>query len=214
MPRLLGQPAQAAWARSEREKLDSSIQACAWDGNWFIWAIGEDGTVYSTHEHTEGQVYLNTQVWSVISGAATSEQAGQCMQAVRERLATPYGLMLSSPPFVETPIYLLDLFPATRQRPHTLAHRCSGLGVFQRHTVRAGAAARGRRAADCPVYPRRVARLPRHPRLPGSDLSHRRQACRSRQRGFADGGWQPGGRERRPPAARRAGGVMVEVELR
>ena len=104
MPRLLGKPAQAAWARTEREKLDSSIQACAWDGNWFIWAIGEDGTVYGTHERTEGQVYLNTQVWSVISGAATPEQAGQCMQAVRERLATPYGLMLSSPPFVQTPI--------------------------------------------------------------------------------------------------------------
>jgi N,N'-diacetylchitobiose phosphorylase len=49
-------------------------------------------------------VYLNTQVWAVISGAATPEQAQACMRAVHERLATPYGLMLSAPPFVKTPI--------------------------------------------------------------------------------------------------------------
>ena len=89
---------------AQREKLDASIQACAWDGEWFIWAIGEDGTVYGTQEYAEGQVYLNTQVWAVISGAATPEQAARCMQTVKERLATPYGLMLSAPPFVKTPI--------------------------------------------------------------------------------------------------------------
>ena len=100
----LGKPGEAAWALCEREKLDAAIQACAWDGDWFIWAIGEDGTVYGTKECGEGQVYLNTQVWSVISGAATAKQASRCMQMVQERLATPNGLMLSSPPFVKTPI--------------------------------------------------------------------------------------------------------------
>jgi N,N'-diacetylchitobiose phosphorylase len=100
----LGKAAEAAWALVQRDTLDASIQACAWDGEWFIWAIGEDGTVYGTHETEEGQVYLNTQVWAVISGAASPEQASRCMQTVQEHLATPYGLMLSAPPFVKTPI--------------------------------------------------------------------------------------------------------------
>ncbi len=100
----LDKAAEAAWALAQRDTLDASIQACAWDGEWFIWAIGEDGTVYGTREYEEGQVYLNTQVWAVISGAATPEQAAGCMQAVQEQLATPYGLMLSAPPFVKTPI--------------------------------------------------------------------------------------------------------------
>jgi cellobiose phosphorylase len=100
----LGVPDEASWALAEREKLDASIQACAWDGDWFIRAIGEDGTVYGTREYEEGQVYLNTQVWSVISNAATPEQAVRCMQTVHERLATPYGLMLCSPPVVKTSI--------------------------------------------------------------------------------------------------------------
>jgi N,N'-diacetylchitobiose phosphorylase len=100
----LGFVDETKWALEERMKLDASIQACAWDGGWFIWAIGDDGTVYGTKDSAEGQVYLNTQIWSVISGAATPEQAQLCMETVRERLATPYGLMLSAPPFVKMPI--------------------------------------------------------------------------------------------------------------
>jgi len=100
----LGKPAEAQWALEERAKLDKAIQACAYDGDRFIWAISEDGTVYGTRAHTEGQIYLNTQLWAVISGAATTEQASRCLQTVNEQLATPYGLMLSAPPFVKMPV--------------------------------------------------------------------------------------------------------------
>jgi cellobiose phosphorylase len=100
----LDKPDETTWALSHREKLDSYIQKYTWDGNWFIWAITEDGTVYGTKNYEEGQVYLNTQVWSVISGAATPEQAEKAMRTVNEKLATPYGLMLSAPPFVKTSV--------------------------------------------------------------------------------------------------------------
>lgn len=103
----LGQPEQAAWALAEREKLDAHIQAYAWDGDRFIWAIAEDGTVYGTQDYTEGQVYLNTQVWAVLSGAATPAQAECCLQTVQDHLATPYGLMLCAPPFVKTSIEVM-----------------------------------------------------------------------------------------------------------
>jgi N,N'-diacetylchitobiose phosphorylase len=100
----LKKPGEAAWAREQCTKVDAAIQKHCWDGKWFIWAIGEDGTVYGTKDYAEGQVYLNTQVWAVISGAATHEQARTCMRTVKEKLATEYGLMLSAPPFEKTPI--------------------------------------------------------------------------------------------------------------
>lgn len=100
----LGRPEEAAWAHVQHETLEANIQKCAWDGDWFIWAIGDDGTVYGTKESPEGQVYLNTQIWSVISGSATAEQAERCMQTVKEHLATPYGLMLCAPAFVNMPV--------------------------------------------------------------------------------------------------------------
>ncbi len=97
----LGQPAEAAWARAELRQLDANIQKVCWDGEWFIWAIGQDGTIYGTKNFPEGQVYMNTQVWAVISGAATPAQAQRALQTMKERLATPYGVMLCAPPFIK-----------------------------------------------------------------------------------------------------------------
>jgi cellobiose phosphorylase len=101
--RTRDRPEEVEWALDERRKLDRKIQDTCWDGDWFIWATGKDGTHYGTHEMAEGKVYLNSQVWSVISGAATDEQATKALAAVKEWLATPYGLMLSAPPFENTP---------------------------------------------------------------------------------------------------------------
>jgi len=95
---------ESKWARSNLAELDKNIQKVAWDGNWFIWAIGENGQVYGTKDFEEGQVYLNTQVWSILSGFASKEQAQKSMQTVKEKLATPYGVMLSYPPFEKTSI--------------------------------------------------------------------------------------------------------------
>lgn len=99
----LQEAAEARWALAQRERLDTLIQRVCWDGEWFIWATGKDGTVYGTKEMDEGKVYLNTQVWAVISGAATQDQAHRALESMRHYLATPYGLMLSAPPFQKTP---------------------------------------------------------------------------------------------------------------
>jgi cellobiose phosphorylase len=97
----LNQPKEAAWARSELAALDSKIQKVCWDGEWFIWAIGQDGTVFGTKNFAEGQVYMNTQVWAVMSGAATPAQAVQALTTMKEKLATRYGVMLCAPPFIK-----------------------------------------------------------------------------------------------------------------
>lgn len=102
--RQLGKPEESEWAMRQRDELDQRIQAVAWDGDWFIWAIGENGEVYGSKAQSEGQVYLNTQLWAVISGAASVEQSSRCLETVYQRLHTPYGLMLAAPPFEKMPI--------------------------------------------------------------------------------------------------------------
>lgn len=95
---------EAGWALAERDELDASIQQYGWDGDRFIWAIGENGEHYGTRKQEEGSIYLNTQVWAVISGAASPEQAKKCLETVNQKLNTPYGLMLAAPPFVKMPV--------------------------------------------------------------------------------------------------------------
>jgi N,N'-diacetylchitobiose phosphorylase len=94
-------PEEATWARTQLAALDEKIQRVCWDGKWFIWAIGQDGTVYGTKDFAEGQVYMNTQVWAVMSGAATSAQAKQALATMKQRCATPFGVMLCAPPFIK-----------------------------------------------------------------------------------------------------------------
>ena len=97
----LGKADEAAWARAQLKSLDEKIQKVCWDGEWFIWAVGQDGTIYGTKNFAEGQVYMNTQVWAVMSGAATKQQADTCLKTMKDRLATPFGVMLCAPPFIK-----------------------------------------------------------------------------------------------------------------
>lgn len=103
----LGRTEDVQWCLRSRQALDERIAACAWDGGWFIWAIDEHGKVYGTKDYAEGQIYLNTQVWAVLSGAASADQAERCMCSVREKLATPFGLMLCAPPFQKTSVEVM-----------------------------------------------------------------------------------------------------------
>lgn len=101
--RMLKRPDEAEWALKERKRLDGAIQDAAWDGKWFLWAIGSDGHRYGSDEEEEGKIYINTQVWAVISGSASREQCQSSMKHLKEMCATPYGIMLSAPPFTLTP---------------------------------------------------------------------------------------------------------------
>ena len=51
----LGLADEAAWARVELAKLEANIQRAAWDGEWFLWAIGADGHRYGSKPGDRGQ---------------------------------------------------------------------------------------------------------------------------------------------------------------
>lgn len=103
----LGRDAEAKWARRTLAQLDRKIARVCWDGGWFIWAIAEDGTVFGSRRGREGRIYLNTQCWAVLSGAATAEQTRLALDSVRRQLATPYGVELCHPPFRRTSVKVM-----------------------------------------------------------------------------------------------------------
>ncbi len=101
---LRGQEDEAAWAGEHLRQLDQDIDEHAWDGAWFVRAFSEDGEVIGSCRNEEGEIWLNSQSWAVLSGAASPEQAHSAMDAVHERLATPYGIALCDPPYRKTPV--------------------------------------------------------------------------------------------------------------
>ena len=99
---LLKKKDERAWAEPLLKQLDENIQKYTWDGEWFLRGYRKDGFKFGSKESDEGQIFMNPQVWAVISGAASMDQALLSMKKVKERLATEYGIMICDPAYTET----------------------------------------------------------------------------------------------------------------
>lgn len=86
----------AALGESARDMADRINERC-WDGHWYVRGFGNK--TIGTKENRCGKIFLNSQVWAVISGVARRERAVECMNSVREYLYTPLGIKLLSPAF-------------------------------------------------------------------------------------------------------------------
>ena len=71
-------------------------------GAWFMRGYRVDGMKFGSSESPEGKIFLNPQAWSVISGAATPEQAEQSMKQVGEQLSTEYGIRVCAPAYTSS----------------------------------------------------------------------------------------------------------------
>ena len=98
---ILYEKEEANWANKLLEQLDLTIEKYAWDGKWYIRAFDENGNKIGSKSNPEGSIFLNTQSWAIFSGHASNERAKMAMESVKKYLATPYGIMLCSPPFTK-----------------------------------------------------------------------------------------------------------------
>ncbi len=79
--------------------------AGVWDGEWYRrYIFSDDRPALGSSRRREGKMFLETQVWSVISETAAPVGRGQqCMDKAREILGTPFGLKLLYPAFTGIP---------------------------------------------------------------------------------------------------------------
>ncbi len=107
---LTGRQEDAGWCRAQNAALKEQIDRYAWDGEWFIRALAANGGKLGSQSNPEGRIYLESNVWAVISGAADAEQACRTMASIHDHLATEYGLLLCDPshtvpnPDIELPL--------------------------------------------------------------------------------------------------------------
>jgi cellobiose phosphorylase len=123
--KLLNRKAEEEWAQLLLNDFDQKIQQYAWDGGWFMRGYRFDGMKFGSKENHEGQIYLNPQVWSIISGAATGEQAETAMKNVKERLATEYGISLCDPPYTSSDYTIVRaqlMNPGTKENGSIFMH--------------------------------------------------------------------------------------------
>jgi len=98
----LGEQAEAEWGTETLKAYDATLAEHAWDGEWYLRAYRYDGLKFGSKENDEGSIFMNPQAWAVISGHASGTRAEQSMQALKEQLATDFGVMLCAPAYVKT----------------------------------------------------------------------------------------------------------------
>ena len=98
----LGEAAEVEWATAKLTAYDAALAEHAWDGEWYLRAYRYDGLKFGSKENEEGSLFMNPQAWAVISGHADSCRAEQSMKALKEQLATEFGIMLCAPAYVKT----------------------------------------------------------------------------------------------------------------
>ncbi|MFA5410946.1 MAG: glycosyl transferase [Candidatus Omnitrophota bacterium] len=80
-------------------KMQQTINQKAWDGSWYVRAFDTGGRPIGSSSCREGRIYLNSQSWAVLADIAERKKLVKCMDMVKERLDSKYGLMLLSPPY-------------------------------------------------------------------------------------------------------------------
>ncbi len=122
-----GEAERAAGWRSTAASIATSMDAEAWDGEWYKRAFFDDGTPLGSAQNDECQIDSIPQSWAVISGAGDEKRARQAMKSVEERLVRrDHRLMpLFSPPFDRTPLdpgYIKGYVPGIRENGGQYTH--------------------------------------------------------------------------------------------
>ncbi|WP_433084714.1 GH36-type glycosyl hydrolase domain-containing protein [Dactylosporangium sp. CA-052675] len=94
----VGQPAQEYLDAAE--KMAGTIAEHGWDGAWFRRAYDFHGNVVGSASNDEGQIFIEPQGMCVMGGVGVEDgTAAAALASVRERLATPHGIVLQQPAY-------------------------------------------------------------------------------------------------------------------
>jgi cellobiose phosphorylase len=118
---LYGRMSDADAYRAAAEKMTATVTEHGWDGDWFLRAYDHFGSPVGSARSTEGQIFLEPQGMCVMGGigifngtTGASSLAHRALASVRDRLATPHGIMLLQPAFTR---YHIELGEVTSYPP-------------------------------------------------------------------------------------------------
>ena len=104
---LMGDQAEADYARAEVQKMYDAVLKDGWDGDWFVRAYDAYGHKIGSKECEEGQIYIESNGFCPLAGIGVKEGlAEKAMDSVKEKLDTKYGVMILQPAYTK---YHLEL---------------------------------------------------------------------------------------------------------
>jgi cellobiose phosphorylase len=98
--RRRGLPGEAREAEGHIAAMRNAVLAAGWDGDWFLRAYDDAGTKVGSHECEDGQIFIESNAFcSMAEIGAESGLPVRALDAVKNRLDTPYGIVILDPPY-------------------------------------------------------------------------------------------------------------------
>ncbi|MCE5342695.1 MAG: glycosyl transferase [Eubacteriales bacterium] len=102
-----GDAAEAAFARERGQAMTQAVECSGWDGQWFLRAYDANGDKVGSASCNEGKIYIEPQGICIMAGIGKDNgMAQKALEATREHLLTPFGVMLLWPVYRQ---YYLNL---------------------------------------------------------------------------------------------------------
>jgi cellobiose phosphorylase len=105
-----GDDALATRCREAADAMTAATTAHGWDGAWYRRAYDFDGNVVGSAANEEGQIFIEPQGMAAMAGLGLDDgRAVTALASVRERLATPHGILLVQPAFTRYHVELGEI---------------------------------------------------------------------------------------------------------
>lgn len=92
-----GEKAKARRCAQRHSEQVDLVNNHAWDGKWYIRMLSRDGTPVGSRKNKQGKIWIESNVWLVIGGAAPEDRARTALDSLRKHLCTPYGYRICWP---------------------------------------------------------------------------------------------------------------------
>ncbi|MGD0458927.1 MAG: glucoamylase family protein [Terriglobia bacterium] len=124
---LLGRPDLSRTYHQDRNALIQRVERAAWDGEWYLRAIFDDGTPLGSSANEEAKIDSLPQSWAWLSGAAHTDRADRALESAWKHLVREdEGLVLIlTPPFDRSkpsPGYIKGYPPGVRENGGQYTH--------------------------------------------------------------------------------------------
>lgn len=89
-------------AQTHIDSMTEAIKKHGWDGEWFLRAYDYYGKKVGSDENEEGKIFIESQGWCTMAEIGAEEGlTRRALDSVKQRLDTPYGIVLNNPAFTK-----------------------------------------------------------------------------------------------------------------
>ncbi|OPZ24751.1 MAG: N,N'-diacetylchitobiose phosphorylase [Lentisphaerae bacterium ADurb.BinA184] len=97
----LGRVADARRMRAWHGEMKTAINRHAWDGDWYVCALDDDGRPVGSHRNRQGRLFLNMQSWAQLGRVCDEARWARAWASVRRHLDTGWGFKLNWPAYLK-----------------------------------------------------------------------------------------------------------------